>query len=183
VRLAKVPLPAVPRDAEDLKAADAFPSLEQTLAQVAQTTEILAGALIGTGVVAAVGALVLAMSGTFTALLLAGVVSAAFLLRARMLVAIRQRLALLVGGVVGLVVTTIGVTAVIEPWARFGIVLPCLALAAGLVCAAALVYSRRPPSPRLGRWADILDVLLTLAAAPIAAAVLGLFHVMRGLAG
>ena len=183
VRLAKVPMPAVPRDADDLRATDAFPSLDRTMAQVAHSTELLSGALLGTGIVAAVGAVVLAASGMVSTLLLAAVVSAAFMLRARMLVAVRQRLALLVGGLVGLVAVALGVTVAMPGWARFALVLPVLVVAAILTCAAALTYSRRAPSPYLGRWGDIGDVVLTLAAGPIAAAVLGLFQVMRGLAG
>jgi type VII secretion integral membrane protein EccD len=183
VRLAKVPLPAVPRDAEDLRAADTFPSLAQTMAQVAHSTELLAGALLGTGIVAAIGAAMLAAAGQLSTLLLAGVVSGAFLLRARMLVAIRQRLALLAGGVAGMVAVVFGTTVAVPAWARFAVVLPALIVVAVLVCAAALTYSRRAPSPYLGRWADVGDVVLTLAAGPIAAAVLGLYQVMRGLAG
>jgi type VII secretion integral membrane protein EccD len=183
VRLAKVPLPAVPRDADDLRASDVLPPLEQTIGQVARSTELHAGALLGTAAVTVVGAAVLAASHSVSGLLLAGAVSAAHLLRSRMLIATRQRVAPLVSGVLGLLATAIGVVLAVPAWARFGIVVPVLVVAAVLTCAAAMLYSRRPPSPYLGRWADRLDVLLTLAAGPLAASVLGLFHAMRGLAG
>jgi hypothetical protein len=183
VRLAKVPMPAVPRDAEDLKASDTLPPLEQTMAQVGRATELLTGLLLGTAAITVVGVAVLAASGTLAALLLAGTLSAAHLLRARMLIATRQRVAPLVSGLIGAVLTALGATMAAPAWARFAIVVPVLVLAAVLVCAAGLLYSRRAPSPKLGRWADILDVLLTLAAAPIAAQVLGLFHFVRGLGG
>jgi hypothetical protein len=52
-----------------------------------------------------------------------------------------------------------------------------------LALAAGLTYRRRPPSPRLGRWADIFDVLLTLAVVPLAADVFGLYTYVRGLGG
>ncbi len=183
VRLAKVPMPAVPRDAEDLRSGDAFPSLGRTMAQVARSTEILAGVLLGTAAVTVVGTAVLAATRDATSLLLAAVVSTAYLLRARMVVAARQRISLLVAGVVGLMAVILGTTLAVPAWARFALILPGLLLVAVLTCAAALVFSRRAPSPYLGRLADVLDVLLTLAAGPLAAGVLGLFHAMRGLGG
>jgi type VII secretion integral membrane protein EccD len=183
VRLAKVPMPHVPRDAEDLRTNDAPPSLRQTIVQVRHSAELLTGALLGTAAVTVVATAMLAAAGTVTNLLLAGSVSGAYLLRSRALVATRQRVAPLVTGVLGMTATVLGVTVAAPPWARFGIVLPVLVLIAVLVCAAALVFSRRAPSPYLGRLADMFDVVLTLAVGPLAAAALGLFHVMRGLAG
>ncbi len=183
VRMAKVPMPAVPRDADDLRAGDALPPFRQTVAQVAHSAELLTGALLGSAAITVVAVAVLAASGTLTGLLLAGAASGAYLLRARMLVAIRQRVAPLVAGVLGMTATLVGVTVAVPGWARFGLVLPVLVLLAVLVCAATLVFSRRAPSPYLGRLADVFDVVLTLSVGPLTAAVLGLFQVMRGLAG
>ncbi|MGA8114247.1 MAG: type VII secretion integral membrane protein EccD [Actinocatenispora sp.] len=183
VRLGKVPMPAVPRDAEDLRAHDVLPPLEQTVARVARSTELLTGALLGTAAVTVVGVAVLAATDTVSGLLLAGIVSVAHLLRARMLVATRQRVAPLISGVLGVVATVLGLTVMVPSWSRFAFIAPGLLVIAVLICAAAMIFSRRPPSPYLGRVADILDVLLTLAAAPVAAQVLGLYHVIRGLAG
>src|SRR5262249_14923501 len=182
-RLAKVPMPAVPRDAADLRASDTAPSFRQTVSRVARSAELLTGTLLGTAVIAVVGVTALAAAGTPAALVLAATVSGAYLLRARMLVALRQRAVPLVAGVLGLTVTVLGVTVAAPDWARLGLVLPGLVVLAVLVCASALVYSRQAPSPRLGRLADVFDVVLTLAAGPITAAVLGLFQFMRGLAG
>jgi type VII secretion integral membrane protein EccD len=183
VRLAKVPMPAVPRDAADLKASDTAPSFQQTVGRVARSAELLTGMLLGAAVITVVGAAVLAIGGDPTALALAATVSSAYLLRARMLVAARQRAVPLVAGVLGLAVTMLGVTTAVPGWARLGVVLPGLVVLVVLVCAATLSYSRHPPSPRLGRLADVFDVLLTLASGPLAAAILGLFGFVRGLAG
>jgi hypothetical protein len=65
----------------------------------------------------------------------------------------------------------------------FGLIVPVLLVAAAAAVVAALTFSRRPPSPHLGRFADVLDVVLTLAAGPVAAGVLGLYGAMRGLNG
>ncbi len=183
VRLGKVPMPAVPRDADDLRASDKLPPLEETVAKVARSTELMTGALLGMAAVTVVAVVVLSISGTVAGLLLAGILSVAHLLRSRMLIATRQRVAPLVSGILGTVATVIGITLVVPGWARFAIVVPALLVVAVLVCAAGMIFSRRAPSPYLGRYADMLDVVLTLAAAPVTAQVLGLFHVFRGLAG
>jgi hypothetical protein len=52
--------------------------------------------------------------------------------------------------------------------------------AAGLLLALATVaagatYSRRPPSPYLGRAADLLDTLVVVSVIPVACAVVGLY--------
>jgi hypothetical protein len=51
---------------------------------------------------------------------------------------------------------------------------------AGLLCALATVaagatWSRRPPSPYLGRAADLLDTLVVVSVIPVACAVVGLY--------
>lgn len=183
VRLAKVPMPAVPRDADDLRAGDALPPLQQVMDQVGRSLELLTGALLGGSVVWAVGSAVLAFSGTGSGLTLAAVISVANLLRARVLVAVRQRTPVLFAGMSGLVAAAVGAAVAVPGWARVGVVLPLAAGAVVVALVAALVFSRRAPSPYLGRWADILDVVLTLLAGPVAAGVLGLYGVMRGLSG
>jgi hypothetical protein len=46
-----------------------------------------------------------------------------------------------------------------------------------------LRYSTRRPSPYLSRYAEILEIVVTLALIPSAAAVLGLYGVVRGWGG
>jgi hypothetical protein len=55
-----------------------------------------------------------------------------------------------------------------------------VAVAVLLVLAATLTYSRRPPSPYLGRLADIADVLAIMALVPLACAVIGVYHAIQG---
>ncbi|GLY27977.1 type VII secretion integral membrane protein EccD [Kineosporia sp. NBRC 101731] len=183
VRMGQVPLPSVPRDINDLRTADTGPSFQDTVARVTRATDILTGLLLGTAVITLACIVVLALDGSTVPLILAGVISAAHLLRARMLVSAQQRLLPLVSGLVGLGVTATGLTMGMDDQKRLFSVVPVLIVFAIGSCVVALVHSRRAPSPRLGRWADIFDIVLTLAAAPLAASVLGLFSYMRGLAG
>ena len=46
-----------------------------------------------------------------------------------------------------------------------------------------LRYAVRPPSPYLGRAAEILEVLLMLALIPVVCGVLGLYGLLRGWGG
>jgi hypothetical protein len=55
--------------------------------------------------------------------------------------------------------------------------------ARALVIIAGTTYARRPPSPYLGRAADLLDMALVISVVPVAAAVLGLYAKVRGIAG
>jgi hypothetical protein len=55
-----------------------------------------------------------------------------------------------------------------------------VAVAAVLVLTAGLSYSKRSPSPYLGRLADIFDVLAIMALIPLAAGVLGVYHAIQG---
>jgi hypothetical protein len=104
---------------------------------------------------------------------------AALLLRARLLPTPQQRVPLLVAGLLGLAGLGIGpvVTGAVS-----GVVL--VAVAAVVVAVAlpsALIYSRRAPSPYLGRAADILDIIAIMALIPLACAVIGVFDDIRGL--
>ena len=51
------------------------------------------------------------------------------------------------------------------------------------VAGAGVRFSLRPPSPYLGRGADLLDVLCVISVVPLGCAVLGLYGAVRGLGG
>jgi hypothetical protein len=61
------------------------------------------------------------------------------------------------------------------------LVLLGLVATAGVVLVAGLRFSRRSPSPYLGRAADILDVLAIMALIPLTCSVIGLFGAIQGL--
>jgi hypothetical protein len=114
-----------------------------------------------------------------------------FPLRARLFVTVRQRLPLIGVGVAGAVVLVWGELAGAGPIGGLGgrdrhtaaVLAVVLALAALIVALAGSRYARTPPSPYLGRAADILDALCVVSVVPIACAVLGLYGRMRGIVG
>ena len=59
------------------------------------------------------------------------------------------------------------------------IVLPVVAIGT----ASGILYSKRAPSPYIGRIADIVDILMIVAVVPVACTAIGLFTFFRGLLG
>lgn len=183
VQLAKMPLPAVPRTAEDLLRDDPQPSQAVVRQATVRADEIFTGLVFGIAAVTVAGLIMLTMAGTVGTLLLTGIVAGACLLRARLLVTVRHRVPLLVAGVTGLALIPLLAAASAPAVVRLAVLLPLLVLVAALTVTAGLTYSRRPPSPRLARLGDTLDIVLQLAVIPVTCSVLGLYGFMRALNG
>jgi type VII secretion integral membrane protein EccD len=186
IRLGRLPLPTLPQRSADLFAEEPLPPAPDVFQAAARTDEILAGLLTGLAVVSVICAAVIGLPAGGRGLaheLMLGAAGLALLLRARLFPVPRHRVPLLAAGVVvtGLLV-----------WVRAtgtdgngGLALILLAvLAAGMaVAAAGLLYSRRAPSPYLGRIGDILDVAAILALLPLTGFLAGLFDYVRSLMG
>lgn len=168
--------------ADPLAAARERPERRRVFAAVARTEELLTGMLIGHAVLAAGAAAVLVAVGGFSGRILVAVSAAALLLRSRLFVTVRQRVPLVAAGLASLAVLGVALSA------RAGENALLLLAVGGLVVAlvtvvAAATYSRRPPTPYLGRAADIIDTLMVVSVVPVACAVLGLYARARGLLG
>jgi hypothetical protein len=156
------------------------PDRERVFAAVARTDEMLTGMLLGLCAAGVVAAVFLARAGDLSASLLVAVASAALLLRARLFVTIRQRLPLIVGGVVGFALLGAGELGrhggTVAMVGVFG-----LAVVGVLIAVAGARYAQRAPSPYLGRAADVLDALCVVSVLPVACAVLGLYGLARSI--
>ncbi|MDQ3716951.1 MAG: type VII secretion integral membrane protein EccD [Actinomycetota bacterium] len=182
IRLGKLPMPSLPTTVEDLLADPPVVPLTRVHATVRRSDELLSGMLIGGALIVSLGELALVSSGELSGFILVAVVGSASLLRGRLFPAVRHRAPLLVTGVVGLAALAVGMMAVAPDW-RLSVILPVLVVVAAMVLAAGFAYQNRPPSPYVGRIADILDILLVVAVVPVACAVLGLYGYFRGLGG
>jgi type VII secretion integral membrane protein EccD len=181
LRIGRLPLPTLPQRAEDILDDVPNPSRLEIFDAVARSDEVLTGLLLALGVVSPFCVVPLVRDGGVAAVALALVASFALLLRARLFLASRARLPLLVGGAAGLAAGAVALSLdASSPEAR-GLLQVATALAATGVLAAGLLYSRRPPSPYLGRFADIADVLLVMALVPLACAPAGFYGYVRGL--
>ncbi|GAB1694891.1 type VII secretion integral membrane protein EccD [Krasilnikovia sp. M28-CT-15] len=157
-----------------LDAARERPGRAVVFAAVARTEELLAGMLLGHAVLAAGAFTVLAADGSGSARLLVAVCAAALLLRSRLFVTLRQRVPLLVAGLFG--VAALGVDLLWGADAGMLLAVSGAAFVLALVTmVAGATWSRRPPSPYLGRAADLIDTLVVVSVIPVACAVVGLY--------
>lgn len=182
IRIGKLPVPALPTSPEDLLEDAPMPSRSRVYASVVRSDELLTGMLLGAGLISAVAQTLLLLSGRTSCIVLVVLAAMATLLRARLFPTVRQRVPLLGAGIAGLSALVL-VTTVVSGTLRLAALVPGLLVVAALVVGASLVYSRRAPSPYLGRIADILDVLLVAAVIPVTCGVLGLYALLRGLGG
>jgi type VII secretion integral membrane protein EccD len=178
--LGRLPFPELPNRAEEILEDKPMPRREDVFSAVVRAGEVLTGLLLSAALCSIVAMTYLAMSGpgTSAVLLMVAAVSA-LLLRARLLPTPQQRSPLLVAGLAGL--AGLGIGPVVSGSVSGFVLLVGALLVAGVALPAALIYSRRPPSPYLGRAADILDVVAIMALIPLACAVIGLFDDIRGL--
>jgi type VII secretion integral membrane protein EccD len=151
------------------------PDRVSVFAAVTRTEELLAGMLLGHAVLAAGAFLVLAASGALSARILIAIAAAALLLRSRLFVTLRQRLPLVVGGLTGTFVLGADLLRAAGGPQLLAVTAAVLILAIVTVVAGA-TYSRRPPSPYLGRAADLTDTLAVVSVIPVACAVIGLYQ-------
>lgn len=182
IRLGRLPLPQLPQRPADLLEDEPAPPAAAVFAATARADEILSGLLLGLSATAVVCTLFLATHGGGAQQIMLGLVAAALLLRSRVFPVPRQRVPLLVGG--GLAV------ALLATWklpdvsgsnAGTGLFLLGTAVVAGLVVTGGVLYSKKNPSPWLGRLSDILDVVAMLALIPFAAYLTGFFAYIQGL--
>jgi type VII secretion integral membrane protein EccD len=152
-----------------------LPDRATVFAAVTRTEELLAGMLLGHAVLAAGAFGVLATAGTLSARILIGISAAALLLRSRLFVTLRQRVPLVVGGLAG--VAALGVDLLRHAGAGMLLAVTGVALLLAIITVAAgATYARKPPSPYLGRAADLLDTLVVVSVIPVACAVVGLYQ-------
>ncbi|HWS35031.1 MAG TPA: type VII secretion integral membrane protein EccD [Actinoplanes sp.] len=193
VRFGRTPLPPVslpagtdaPSTVEDpfrQSAGDSvrkLPERAAVFAAVTRTDELLAGMLLGHAVLAVGAFAVLATDGTWASRALLAVGAAALLLRSRLFVSRRHRVPVLTAGLAG------GAALGVDLLAAAGGALPAVIAGAVVVAlitvAAGARYADRPPSPYLGRVADIIDALVVISVIPVACAVLGLYQAVSGL--
>lgn len=189
IRFGKMPTPPVSlptgSDAEGFTGAQSgaqsgrdlareIPDRATVFAAVTRTEELLAGMLLGHAVLAAGAFAVLATAGSLSARILIGVSAAALLLRSRLFVTLRQRVPLICGGLFGVAALGADLLSGADAGLRLAISTIGLLLALATVAAGA-TYSRKPPSPYLGRAADLLDTLVVVSVIPVACAVVGLY--------
>ena len=183
-RLARLPLPAVPASAADLR--DDDPSDDPQLGagvrgRAAAADRIVTSAVSSLGLLGGGAAIVLGLSRGGVAPALAAALACALLLRSRVFRGRAQRLWLLISGYSGLIWLAVAVAGM-SPRA-VGPVLLALVAAAAIGVGVVLPRPGHRPSPFWSRAADIADTVLITSLVPLALAVAGVFGVLHGLGG
>jgi hypothetical protein len=125
----------------------------------------------------------LVRSGQTAAYWYVGVLTVGYLLRARLYPVLRHRLPLIAVGAAGVVVLATGPLMSGDPLGHLIFVAPLLLVAGALIMLAGILASTRQLTPYIGRYSELLELLVVLAVVPTCCAVVGLYAVLRGLGG
>jgi type VII secretion integral membrane protein EccD len=180
IHLSRLPMPQVPSNAKDLREDPGFPDHAAIERRVGLAHQYLTGMIIGSGAVAAIGA-VLAAAGGALGIVLGTVVAAVLLLRARSYVNGNQAIALLVSGMAAVGGLMAGLLATAS---RPGVILAGVAgllVLAMLALVTGVVAPRRRFSPVLRRSVDVVEAVLIASVLPLALGVLDLYRTVRAL--
>lgn len=177
-RLSRLPLPSIPADAADLRRDQGTVDASRILRQATLADQFLGG-LVGGVALAIAGSAVVLATGDTSARILAAVLGAICLLRARLFTGRGQRAWLLVSGAIAIAAVVISRAAELHPNGRIlAIATPAAVLAIVLYALAVTLPGRRytPPWSRAG---DIVETLLVLSVIPLALAVMGVYGAVR----
>ncbi|GAA3230616.1 type VII secretion integral membrane protein EccD [Dactylosporangium siamense] len=180
IRLGKIPVPALPENAGAVFEDQPYVPAPRVFAAVARADEILTGVLLGASVAGSVCLAVLGTVGGLSVLLLATVAALALLLRTRLFLATRQRVPLLVAGLVGVASLVVHLSTGMNPDTRVIVTAVGLAVVAGLVIGGGVAYSKRSPSPYIGRFLEMFDAFVLISVIPIACAAASVYSAVRG---
>ncbi len=182
-RMADLPLPFIPMNADDLRRDSYDVPGPAVLRKTLVADRFVTGLAGATGALVLGSVLLLSREPTGAAPWLIAVVSVAVALRARLFFGRTQRLWLLWSAAFG--VALLAVTQALQhgqPVRLLAVVVPLL-LAAGVLVAVGLNLPGKRLSPFWGRTSDIVEALLVVSVVPLALAVLGVYGYVRGLSG
>jgi type VII secretion integral membrane protein EccD len=191
IRFGKVPVPSValPRGTEQetftstasrSRSTADTPDKTRVFAAVSRSEELLTGMLLGYTVLVTFGALVLAIDGGTPGRVLVAVAATALLLRSRLFVTVRQRTPLIAAGLLGHMLLLGGLAFSADNKARAFFAIGAVVLAL-IVVLAGQTFSRTAPSPYVGRFADIFDMIVVVSVVPVAAWVLDVYGTISSL--
>lgn len=177
-RLSRLPLPAIPTDAADLRRDTGTLDARRVLDQAARADQFLTGLVAGVAVAVAGAAVVISDHGV-SQRILAAVLGVICLLRARLFTGRGQRAVLLVAGAVSLLADAVAATLDAHGLTRvLAFAVPGVVLAIVLFGAAVTLPGRRY-APPMSRAADVIEALLVLSVVPLALAVMGVYGAIR----
>jgi type VII secretion integral membrane protein EccD len=182
-KLARLPLPAVPSSAEELRSDTSLVNGKAVLARTAVADKFATGLVAGVAMVAIAAEVFLAVKGGWMAVAMGLAISLALILRARVFRGRLQRVWMIAAGLAGAGVLALGAIEAREPLTTLTVVVLPLLAAAVLTVALGMWLPGNKPSPFWGRAGDILDVIVVVSLIPLALGVLELYTWIRGQTG
>jgi type VII secretion integral membrane protein EccD len=179
IMLARLPLPQVPSNAEDLREDDGLPDYAAIERRAGLAHDYMTGMIIGCGTIAALSAVIAAASGELSGALLGVVVTAVLLLRGRTYANGSQAIALLSAGLTAATGLAAGWLVRSDPQQRELLVFGALLLLGVLGLMLGVVFPQRRFSPVLRRAVDVSEAVLIASVLPLALWVMGLYQAVR----
>ncbi|HEY0539507.1 MAG TPA: type VII secretion integral membrane protein EccD [Actinoallomurus sp.] len=180
-RVARVTLPPVPRNADDLRRDTMMVDGSEVLKRTRRADRFVTGMATGIATVGLVAELALALSGGWAAPTACGVTAVALMLRSRVFRGRTQRLCFLLAGLAGLVMLALGRALMADDQVTRVLVLVALVTGALIVIAVGSWLPGNRPSPFWARAADILEIVMIVGLIVLAPGVLGLYGFIQGL--
>ncbi|WP_308249987.1 type VII secretion integral membrane protein EccD [Sphaerisporangium fuscum] len=180
-RLARLPLPSAPRNAEELRTDNQELDGDDVKKRAVEAERFATGLAAGVAMVALVSELLLLGQTGWMGRSMTAVLALALMMRARVFLGVGQRVWLISVGVAGLLVFVVGL-ALTSSLAAL-LTAPALLAMAATGAGMALYLPQQRPTPFWGRAADIVEFILIVALFPLALGVLDIYGWVRGLAG
>lgn len=181
MQLAKLPLPSVPRDADDLREDTGFPDFRVIERRTGLAHEYMTGMIVGCGLTAAVSAVIAASGPGIWGVLEGAAVTLVLLLRGRTYANGAQAVALLATGILTGAGLLIGWLVQATSLDRLIFVFGALIVIASGTLIVAIVFPEQRFSPVLRRSVDIFEAVMIVSVLPLALAVMNLYGVVKNL--
>ena len=182
-RLARVPLPPLPANAEELRSDTTVVDGKALLRRTVAADRFATGLVAGIALIAAVALVFLVFAPGWPGPVMAAVVSTTLLLRARIFSGRSQRAWMLLVGMGGTGLLAVAMSFRGSPATGLTLVLPAVLAVAAIAITMGMWLPGNKPSPFWGRAGDIIDMIAVVALVPLALAVLGVYSAIRGLGG
>ncbi|WP_131739255.1 type VII secretion integral membrane protein EccD [Actinomadura roseirufa] len=180
-RLARLPLPPVPENAEELRSAQTFDG--PTLMRRTKEADRFATGLVAVVGLVGLGTQFLLLTRGWLPVTMGLCISLVLLLRARVFHGRAQRLWMLGSGLAGLAVQGLYWASTTSPATTLLVVTLPSVLTVTAMIVMALRLPGHKPSPFWGRAGDIIDLVLITSLFPLAMGLLSLYAQLRGMAG
>ncbi|WP_329085331.1 MULTISPECIES: type VII secretion integral membrane protein EccD [unclassified Streptosporangium] len=181
-RLAGMPMPSMPTNAEELRSDDQKVDGPAIGERAGQARQYATGLVMGTALVGLVAQVCLVLDSRWIATATALTLSLICLMRVRVFQGLGQRIWLMATGMTGIVAYAISTAAAGGGPMAVGVAAGLL-LVAAIPAGIGLSLPAGKPSPFWGRAGDIVETLLVVALFPLALGVLDVYSWVRGLAG